>query len=233
MTTANENKLSNLPGSVRLIIGILVFGSIWGFLEATLGGFLHMIIFPNKGAIMSGIGIALMASALAIYRKPVMLPGIGIVAASFKLLDVWLFSLPAASIHIINPAMAIIFESLAFCLVAMFLMNRITKNAFIGIGAGALIGLTSAVAWVYFAIYVMDAPAYARVVFTAGEYITNQGVLQAAFSAMFLPLGYLAGQKLAVSIPPLLTRRPVYYAVSVSAVMFCWGISALAITAGL
>ncbi len=66
---------------VRIIIGILVFGSIWGFLEATLGGFLHMIIFPNKGAIMSGIGVAIMASALTIYRKPVMLPGIGIVAA--------------------------------------------------------------------------------------------------------------------------------------------------------
>ncbi|GAH50010.1 unnamed protein product [marine sediment metagenome] len=52
---------------VHLIIGILVFGSIWGFFEATLGGFLHMIIFPNKGAIMGGIGVALMATALAIF----------------------------------------------------------------------------------------------------------------------------------------------------------------------
>ena len=233
MTEVNQNRLSNMPDSVRLIIGILVFGSIWGFLEATLGGFLHMIIFPNKGAIMSGIGIAIMASALAIYRKPAVLPGIGIVAASFKLLDVWLFSLPAASIHIINPAMAIIFESLAFGLVAVFITNKIAKNAFIGIGVGASVGLVSAVAWVYFAIYVMNAPAYARVVFTAGEYITNQGVLQAAFSAIFLPLGYLAGEKLSVGIPPVLTRRPVYYAVSASAVMFCWGISALAIVAGL
>ena len=229
----NENKLSNLPGLVHLIIGILVFGSIWGFLEATLGGFLHMIVFPNKGAIMSGIGVAIMASALAIYRKPAMLPGIGIVAASFKLLDVWLFSLPIASIHIINPAMAIVFESLAFGLVAVFITNRIARNTFIGIGAGALVGLISAVAWVYFAIYVMNAPAYARVVFTAGEYITNQGVLQAAFFAIFLPLGYLVGEKLAAKTFLLLTRRPIYYAVSASAVMFCWGISALVVMAGL
>ena len=48
-----ENKLSKRQGIVHLIIGILVFGSIWGLLEATLGGFLHMIIFPNKGAIMA------------------------------------------------------------------------------------------------------------------------------------------------------------------------------------
>jgi len=192
-----------------------------------------MIVFPNKGAIMSGIGVAIMAVALAIYRKPAMLPGIGIVAASFKLLDVWLFSLPVASIHIVNPAMAIVFESLAFGLVAVFIMNRIAKNASIGIGAGVLVGLISATAWVYFAIYVMNAPLYARVVFTAGGFITNQGVVQAAFSAILLPLGYLAGEKLVAKISPVLTRRPIYYAVSASTVLLCWGVSALALMAGL
>ena len=233
MTDAAEDRTGGLPGMVRIIIGILVFGSIWGLLEATLGGFLHLIIFPNKGAIMSGIGVGIMALALAVYRKPAMLPGIGVVAASFKLLDVWLFALPAASIHIVNPAMAIVFESLAFGLVAAFVMNRMAKSAFAGIGAGALVGIMSAVAWVYFAIYVMNAPAYARVVFTAGGFITNQGVLQAAFSAVFLPLGYLVGEKLAVRTPSVLQRRPVYYAVSASTVALCWGMSALAMVAGL
>jgi len=231
VSEGTQNKLST--GLVRIIIGILVFGSIWGLIEATLGGFLHMIIFPNKGAIMGGIGVAIMATALAVYRKPAMLPGIGIVAASFKLLDVWLFSLPVASIHIINPAMAIIFESLAFGLVAVFIMNKMTKNAFIGIGAGVLVGLVSAIAWVYFAIYVMNAPLYARVVFTAGEFIANQGVALAAFTATLLPLGYLAGEKLATRTPPVLARRPIYYTVSASTVLFCWGISALVIGAGL
>jgi len=228
-----QNKLGNQSSFVPLIIGVLVFGSIWGLLEATLGGFLHMIIFPSKGAIMSGIGVAIMASALATYKKPAILPGIGIVAASFKLLDVWLFALPAASIHIINPAMAIVFESLAFGLVAVFITKKIAKHTFIGIGAGVLVGLMSAIAWVYFAIYVMNAPAYARVVFTAGEFIANQGVAQAAFSAIFLPLGYLAGEKLAAITPPVLTRRPIYYAVSASTVLLCWGVSALVIIAGL
>ena len=51
-------------GTAQILVGILLFGSIWGLLEATLGGFLHLVIFPNKGAIMSGIGIAIMASAL-------------------------------------------------------------------------------------------------------------------------------------------------------------------------
>jgi len=233
MTEHIEDKDSKQQGLVHLVIGILVFGSIWGFLEATLGGFLHMIIFPNKGAIMGGIGIAIMASALAIYKKPSMLLGIGIVAASFKLLDVWIFSLPVTSIHIVNPAMAIIFESLAFSLVAVFVMNKIVKNAFVGVGAGALIGLISATAWVYFAIYVMNAPLYARVVFTAGEFIANQGVVQAAFSAILLPLGYLAGVKLANVTSSVLMHRSLYHATSVGIICLCWGISALAIMAGL
>jgi len=233
MTEYIESRGSKQQGLVHLVIGILVFGSIWGFLEATLGGFLHMIIFPNKGAIMSGIGVTIMALALAIYKKPRMPLGIGIIAASFKLLDVWIFSLPITSIHIINPAMAIIAESLAFTLVATFVMDKIAKNAFIGIGAGALVGLMSATVWVYFAIYVMNAPLYARVVFTAGEFIANQGVVQAAFSAILLPLGYLAGEKLANITLPSLTRRPLYYTTSAAIVCLCWGISTIAKISGL
>lgn len=233
MTANTETKLIGGQSIVYVLLGILVFGSIWGFLEATLGGFLHMIIFPNKGAIMGGIGMATMASALAIYKKPSMLPGIGIVAALFKLLDVWLFALPVASIHVINPAMAIIFESLAFSLLAVFVMKKMAKNALVGVGAGALTGLVSAIAWVYFAIYVMNAPAYARVVFTAGEYIANQGVAQAAFFGIFAPLGYLAGMKLATKTFPALSRRSLYYATSAAIICFCWGISAIAKMAGL
>ena len=230
MIEATENKRQGL---VHLIIGILVFGSIWGFLEATLGGFLHMIIFPNKGAIMGGIGVAIMASALAIYKKPSMLLGIGIIAASFKLLNVWFLFVPITSIHIINPAMAIIFESLAFSLVAAFMMNRIAKNAFVGVGAGVLAGLISAIAWVYFAIYVMNAPAYARVVFTAGGFIANQGVVQAAFFGILLPLGYLVGEKLATKTSPVLISRSLYYATSAAIICLCWGISAVAKMTGL
>ena len=234
MTENIQSKLSNRQGSILLIIGILVFGSIWGFLEATLGGFLPLIIFPNKGAIMAGIGVALMSSALAIYRKPAMLPGIGIVAAAFKLLDVWLFALPVASIHIINPAMAIIFEALAFGAIAAVFTKSVRKSVPARIGVGVLAGIISAVAWVYFAIYVMDAPSYARVVFTAGGFIAGSGVVQAIFFGVFLPLGYLAGEKLAARTVPAINGRGVlHYATSAAVVVFCWGISTVAMIAGL
>jgi len=233
MTEYIRNRLDKQQGLVNLVIGILLFGSLWGLLEATLGGFLHMIIFPNKGAIMSGIGVALMSSALAIYKRPIMLPGIGIVAASFKLLNVWLLFVPISAISIINPAMAIIFESLVFGVVAVFLMNRISKNALVGVGAGVLIALVSATAWVYFAIYVMDAPRYARVVFTAGEFIANQGVVQAAFWGILLPLGYLVGKRLALLNYPVFNRRSVYFGTAIATICLCWGISALSVIGGI
>ena len=219
---------------VYIVIGVLVCGSIWGFFEATLGGFLHMIIFPNKGAIMGGLGVAIMAAALAYYKKPAMIPAVGIIAASFKLLDVWIFALPITSVHIINPAMAIIFESFAFTLVAVILMRRMPRNVFTGIGAGALVGLMTATAYVYFAIYITNSPLFERMgVNSAVEFIAGQGVVQAAFSAILLPIGYLVGEKLKMKITSVRTRRYSYYSVSMIVICLCWGISAIATLAGL
>jgi hypothetical protein len=230
----DNNRYGRRQGVVQLIIAVLVFGSLWGFLEATLGGFLNLIIFPNKGAIMGGIGLAIMGMALAIYQKPAMLPGIGIVAASFKWLNSWLLFVPPSAVQIINPAMAIILESLACSLIAVFLMNRISRNLFVGTGAGVLVGLVSAIAYVYFAVYVTHSPIFERLgIKSIGEYIMGNGVVQAVFFGVFLPLGYLVGEKLAAAISSVLVRRPLYYAASAAIICFCWGISVVAVMAGL
>jgi len=219
---------------VRVLIGILVFGSIWGLLEATLGGFFNLIIFPNKGAIMGGIGMAIMGGALAIYRKPAMLPGIGIVAASFKWLNSWLLFVPVSAVHIINPAMAILLESLAFSLVVSFLMYRLDKNIYVGAWAAFLAGLISVTAYGYFSVYVMHAPLFERMgVSSVAEFITGHGVIQAVFFGMLAPLGYLVGKKLAAASPVFLRRPLYYYATSAAIVCVCLVVSAIAIRAGL
>jgi len=231
MTENAENKFSNLT---RLIIGVLVFGSIWGCLEATLGGFLNLIIFPNKGAIMSGIGMAIMSVVLALYRKPAMLAGIGIVAASFKWLNAWLLFVPPSAVQIINPAMSIVLEALAFSLVAIFLVSRMEKNVYNGVWAAVLAGLMSAIAYVYFAVYVTHSPIFARLgIKSIGEFVTGNGVIQAVFCGVLAPLGYLAGKKLAAEISHVSARKSVYFAVSTTTVLGCLGLSALAIIAGL
>ena len=54
--------VSQSGGILRVVIGILVFGSIWGLVEATLGGALHLVHFAYKGVITGGIGMAIMAA---------------------------------------------------------------------------------------------------------------------------------------------------------------------------
>jgi len=227
-TEDRSNKL------IRLIIGVLVFGSIWGFFEATLGGFLNLIIFPNKGAIMCGIGMAVMSAALAIYRKPAMLSAIGVVAASFKWLNAWLLFVPANSVQIINPAMSIVLEALAFSLVAIFLINQMEKNVYIGVWGTFLAGFISAIAYVYFAVYVTRSPIFARLgINSIGEFITGNAVIQAVFSGVLAPLGYIAGKKLAVITSYISARKSVFYAISTTTILACLGLSSLAIMAGL
>lgn len=229
-----KSRLGEQRGIVHLIIGILVFGSIWGFFEATLGGFLNLIIFPNKGAIMGGIGMAIMGAALAVHKKPAMLPGIGIVAASFKWLNSWLLFVPPLAVQIINPAMAIFLESLAFSLVVAFLMNRMEKNVYVGVWVAVLTGLMSATAYVYFAAYATHSPIFARLgIESIGEFIIGNGVVQSVFFGVLAPLGYVVGKRLAANNYTVLVRRPLYYATSTAIICFCWGISVIAVIAGL
>jgi len=234
MEQDSKRRNSEWQSWTRVIIGILVFGSIWGLLEATLGGFLNMIVLPNKGAIMGGIGMAIMGTALAIYRKPAMLPGIGIVAASFKWLNSWLLFVPASAVHIVNPAMAIFLESLVFSLVVTFLMYRIDKNVYVGAWAAFLAGLISVAAYGYFSVYIMHAPLFERMgVSSVPEFIAGHGVIQAVFFGMLAPLGYLVGKKLAATAPVFLRRPLYYYATSAAIICFCLVISAVAVQAGL
>jgi hypothetical protein len=183
---------------------------------------------------MSGIGMAIMGVALAIYRKPFMLPGIGIVAASYKWLNSWLLFVPPSAVQIVNPAMSIVFEALAFSLVAVFLMNRMEKNVYIGVWGAFLAGFVSAIAYVYFAVYATHSPIFARLgIKSIGEFIAGNGVIQAIFCGILAPLGYLAGRKLAEVISHVSARKSVYYAISTATVLGCLGFSALAIITGL
>ncbi len=95
---------------------ILLFGTTWGLLEATLGGALHLIHIPFTGAIMASIGFALLFAALRAGVAPSRLFMVSLVAASFKFLDCPLFGLPLFAQTIVNPAMAIASQGLAAAL---------------------------------------------------------------------------------------------------------------------
>lgn len=95
---------------------ILLFGTAWGLIEATLGGVLHLMRLPFTGAIMASIGFALLYAALRAGVRPSRLLFISLIAAGFKFLDIPLFGLPLFAQTVINPAVAIASQGLAAAL---------------------------------------------------------------------------------------------------------------------
>ena len=121
---------------LRIFLGIVAFGCIWGFLEAiTFLGILHSHwgdLFQYHLCpcfLMAAIfGSFVMGLALAIYKKPSMLIGIGLVAALFCFLAVPFLPIPVRSTTygpVVASATAAIMGSLSLALVASFLMKRL------------------------------------------------------------------------------------------------------------
>ncbi len=225
----NENSISKWQGLPYVIIGILVFGSLWGLAEVVIGGGLATTSFPYRAGLLTGIGIAIMGIALALHKKPVMLIGIGLMAVLVKLLAV-----PILHISVMckaNSAIAVFTESVALALVASLFIGALSKSIHARMGTGALAAIIAAVGFCFIGIHA--APCNYLLSFTPGGFIITEGLIWAAFSACLLPPAYLLGEKLALKTSLVTTRRPLYYATSAVVICLCWGISAIAIMAGL
>ncbi len=105
---------------MKNLASICLFGSIWGLLEATLGGVLHIAHVPFTGTVMASIGFALLFAAHRAGVRPAQLFLVSGVAASFKFFDALLFPIPLFDVMIINPATAIASQGLAVALVVRF-----------------------------------------------------------------------------------------------------------------
>ncbi len=124
----------------ELALTLLVIGSVWGFLEMTLGGFLHAIHFPQKGAVMGGIAVSLMAFFTTITGKPALVPLLGVIAALLKPFSAFIYGIPVLSPFIVNPSIAIMLEALAFSVVVITFKKALGKSIPAKMSAGMLAG---------------------------------------------------------------------------------------------
>ncbi|HBE44463.1 MAG TPA: hypothetical protein DDW17_03165 [Deltaproteobacteria bacterium] len=231
----------------RIFLGIVTFGCIWGFLEAiTFGGLLHSHwgdLFPYHLCpcfIMAAtFGSFVMGSALAIYKKPAMLIGIGLVAAVFCWLGVPFLPTSVRSAHygpVISSATAAIMGSISLALVAGFSMKRLEGNILTCIGVGALSALLASILFILSTAYGLDKPicadlGYAR---PLPDFLAIGGVVWMLAAAISLPLGYLTGMKLQSRFAPVFTRRPSFnYITSTVTIIFCCGVGMVAFMIGL
>lgn len=143
MTTQDRLTTTLHTGTINTLLILLLFGSLWGVVEALFGGLLHVILPPTyQGKIMIALAIALMAIAVRQTRKPWIPLGMALIAAPLKLFSAVVFTLPVSAPAILNPVFSILAQGAAFAVFAMAVEGRRwpapLRLALAGIGAGAL-----------------------------------------------------------------------------------------------
>lgn len=114
----NESKIQGI------ILNIIIWGSIWGIFEATVGYLLHIISFGYSWIIWYPFACFIMTN---VYRKTESVSSIfyvGLFSASIKMLNLFL---PGRIDRVINPAISIVFESIALVAV-VFIVNYNLKE---------------------------------------------------------------------------------------------------------
>ena len=235
MQVFNKLQTHSQSGSIlRVVIGILVFGSIWGLVEATLGGALHLIHLPYKGAITGGIGMAIMATFVVMYRRPKLAFCIAVIAALFKPLSAVIYGQPIFAPFVVNPASAILLEGLAFSLVVSLLFKGFESSIKTRIGAGVAAGYLSII---LYGVLASAAGMGNWASWGLAERVSSvfaNGTGLAIVGTCLLLLGHLVGTKLRPNFWQLMTVKPkAFYASTIAITAFCWIGAAVAFASGL
>ena len=227
-TPATLSKSGNI---LHVVIGILVFGSIWGLVEATVGGALHLVHFTYKGAIPGAFGMALMAAFVVIYRRPKLVFWIGVIAALFKPLSALIYGQPIFAPFVVNPASAILLESLAFTLVVSLFFKGFESSIKMRIGAGVAAGYLSII---LYGVLASAAGMGKWASWGLTERLTSMltdGTALAVAGTCLLFLGCLASTKLRPNFWQFMTVKPrAFYASTMAITAFCWTVAAVGFT---
>ncbi len=199
----------------KFIVGIIVFGSLWGFAECIIGSLLRDVDLP-AGAIMTGVfAIGLMTLSRTTFRQPGMQTGIGLVAGALRFFN------PVGGCFICS-AIAIMAEGFLFDLIWTGFSLDEKKTPSLTIQTS--LGITSAYL-VYVGGYIITqilTPVFS----SAGFYIENLLV----FIPQILANGLLAALLGVATVPLLFSLRKLhiviqdqlYYPVSIGISVICW-----------
>ena len=235
MQVFNKLQTHSQSGNIlSVIVGIVLFGSIWGLVEATLGGFLHLTHFAYKGAITGGIGMSIMATFVVVYGRPKFVFFIAAIAALFKLLSAVIYGQPIFAPFVVNPASAILLEGLALSLVVSLLFKGFESSIKMRIGAGVAAGYLSIILYgvLASAVGMGNWASWGLAERLSSVFANGTGL--AIVGTCLLLLGHLVGTKLRPNFWQLRSTKPsLFYASTTATIVSCWIIAAVAFASGL
>ena len=200
---------------MKLIAGILVFGSLWGFAECFIGSLLRDNGLP-AGAIMTGVfAIGLMTMSRIVFRQPGMQAGMGLVAGGLRLFN------PFGGCFLCS-AIAIMAEGVLFDVIWTGFALDMKKTQTLTIQTS--LGITAT-----YIVYVggyMVTQILTPVFSTAGFHLEDL----LGFIPNILASGLLAALIGAVTVPVLFNlntldirlKDRLYYPVTLGVSVFCW-----------
>lgn len=199
----------------KLLAGILVFGSLWGFSECIIGSYLRDLGLP-AGILMTAIfALGLLTFSRIRYNQPGMQLGMGLVAGTLRLANPFGGCFLCSAIAIM--AEGALFE-LLFYLLSPRIQEKYTKT--LQLSMGIIISYS-----VYVGGY-MVTQILTPFVSSAGFYVENLVV----FIPQMLASGLLAALIGGITVPAVITissldlslKDRLYYPTTVGVAVLCW-----------
>ena len=227
----NEN-VRDKGNKANFWLMLLILGSLVGLSEVVLSGYLRQVGFAYRSGLLTGIGFGIIAVGLAIYKKPLMAIGIGLIGVLCKQMAVVI--LHVSVMCKMNSCIGSMSGIAALSILAYLTMSRLNKigtRILVG-GAAALLG-----AGAFYYIGMRVAPCNYLLSFNrAGgfvDFMVAEGLVWAAFSIVLFPLGWLVGEKVAPKIENIVISKPrLFYAQTALTTVICWALCAIAIANG-
>jgi hypothetical protein len=212
---------------------MIVLGSVWGLVEVVLGGAMKSASIPYKGDLLTGLGIGIMAVAVAVFRRPLPLLGIAVLAVALKQLAVPILHLPFMCKA--NSCLAVALAGTALAGTSALAGRRLDRGVLPRAATGASAGLLGAVGFYFIGMQV--APCKYLLSFNRPggfvAFLGAEGLIWGALGGLCFPAGYRLGLSLKTGVLDLRARRPViYYAASAVVVALAWIAGGFAIAAG-
>lgn len=129
------------------LLPILFFGALWGILEASLGHLLHYLPIGLSGMLMFPLAFYLMTQLWSVNLRRTDLLWMGLLAASIKLVDLFIPGLPA--VKTLNPAMALLLQAMMVS-VLIPAMEKEKKFFYAAVPAAALSWRILFILWAFF-----------------------------------------------------------------------------------
>ena len=182
---------------MNIFVSVLLYGSLWGIAESTLGHVLHVLHFPS-GSIMFPIGLAFMFFALNNTKDVKAVLYTALLASFIKSVDAFVpgYFLP------IRPMMAIVAEGLVvFSMISFFVSKKEEAYSF-DFKSILVFAFSSSLLWrilVLILTYYLQAGSNSRIIMSVANLMDF--LMNGIYNGIIISLAYLLLSKIKITLP--------------------------------